>query len=105
MKHLADFFASLEWWKLRPVQGILTSQPGKDDPARFVSAARTEKGDLTVIYLPVGGEVTVKAEVLGDNVSGQWFDPRTGERQKAESKAATFQAPDDRDWVLLLKRG
>jgi hypothetical protein len=35
----------------------------------------------------------------------EWFDPRNGERSVAKEAAAhTFQAPDDKDWVLLLHR-
>jgi Putative collagen-binding domain of a collagenase len=33
-----------------------------------------------------------------------WFDPRTGRRTLVQSSAQNvFQAPDQQDWVLLLK--
>jgi hypothetical protein len=101
MKHVARLFASLPWWRLRPDDGLLAVQPGGDDPARHVSAARTDDGKVAVLYLPVGGEVRLTAAEW----RGEWFDPRTGGRQPAGgAEPGTFRAPDDRDWVLLLRK-
>ncbi len=105
MKLLADFFASLPWWQLRPdEEGLLAAQPGAEDPARHIAAARTQKGDVAVLYLPAGGAVTLKPGALGSGPHAEWFDPRTGARTPARSAGQdTFQAPDAQDWVLLLR--
>ena len=103
MKHVADLFTSVQWWRLRPDQSLLATQPGGDDPARFVAAARSEAGDLAVLYLPVGGQVELDAARLKDGLQAEWFNPRTGERTRAEgSQGRRFTAPDDQDWALVL---
>ena len=102
--HAAELFMSFDWWELRPDQSLLASQPGGDDPARFVAAARTEDGDTAVLYLPVGGEVTLVPESLQDGLSATWFNPRDGSETPVEStESNTYTAPDNQDWVLLLQ--
>src|SRR6185436_324633 len=61
MKYLEEFFTSLHWWELSPDNDLLAEQPAGEDPIRHVSASRSEKGDLALLYLPVGGEVKLKA--------------------------------------------
>jgi hypothetical protein len=105
MKHLAELFTALPWWQLRPDQGLLASQPGGNDPAAFVAAARSDKGDVAVLYLPLGGEVTLKTEGLAPGLTAEWFDPRTGQRSPVKgTDQRTYRAPDTQDWVLLLRR-
>src|SRR5262249_39078688 len=105
MKYLGQFFTSFGWWELRPDNDLLSEQPGGDDPARHVSASRSEKGDLAVIYLPVGGEVSLRAGTLREGLKASWFDPRGGQSTIAESSGKnTFRAPNDLDWVLLLRK-
>jgi hypothetical protein len=105
MKHLAALFTSLPWWQLRPDASLLTTQPGGDDPVRHVSAARTVDGSAALVYLPVGGEVTLKADALPSPPRAEWFDPRTGERKAAEAVAqGRYRAPDEQDWMLVLRR-
>jgi len=103
MRHVAAFFDSITWWKLRPDASLLAEQPAGDDPARHVSTSRSESGDLAVIYLPVGGRVRLKEGVLRDGLRAEWFDPRTGRRTIIQGPLGTdFLAPDQQDWVLLL---
>jgi hypothetical protein len=104
MKHAADLFASLEWWRLRPYQDLLAGQPGGDDPAKHVAAASADDGDLAVLYLPVGGEVRLKADRLTEGLKAEWFDPRTGKRKDAKGDAGKYRAPDEQDWVLVFRR-
>ena len=95
---MAALFTSLPWWQLRPADTLLTEQPGGDDPAHDVSAARTENGDVALLYLPVGGAVTLEPEALPDSLLAEWFDPRTGRRMPAPHEApGTFRAPDAQD--------
>jgi hypothetical protein len=103
MKYLEEFFTSIAWWTLRPDANLLAEQPGGDDPARHVSASRSENGDLVVMYLPVGGELRFKEGTLRKDLQAGWFDPRTGRRMPIQSSGeGVFQAPNQQDWVLLL---
>ena len=104
MRYMAELFASLPWWRLRPVQSLLTAQPGAKDPAQFVSAALSADNDAAVFYLPVGGAIRVSNEVLPEGLSqAEWFDPRTGQRSPAEGTEGRYQAPSSEDWVLTLR--
>jgi hypothetical protein len=104
MKYLADFFTSIPWWTLRPDDNLLVEQPAREDPARHISASRSEQGNLAVVYLPVGGELRLSPGVLGQDLTGEWFDPRTGRRAPAvQVEPNTFRAPEEQDWVLLLR--
>jgi hypothetical protein len=102
MQHLRELFTAFDWTKLRPAQDVLAGQPGGDDPAKFVSACRTEDGRQSLLYLPVGGSAVIADKRLA-KAGGEWFDPRTGKRQPAVvDEAGAFTAPDQRDWVLVL---
>jgi uncharacterized protein DUF4038/uncharacterized protein DUF5060/collagenase-like protein with putative collagen-binding domain len=104
MKYLEEFFTSIAWWTLRPDDSLLTEQPGGDDPARHVSASRSEKGDLAVVYLPIGGSVKLRDGVLRTGLQAEWFNPRLGSRTRIQSpRSSVFQAADQQDWVLLLR--
>ena len=106
IQRMAELFNSLRWWTLRPADDLLASQPGREDPSRFVAAALSTEGTLAILYLPVGGEITlVKSPTDLRLDSASWFDPRTGRVQKAEPRGGRrFTAPDSNDWVLVLKR-
>jgi hypothetical protein len=107
MTILWRYFASGEWWNLRPAQELLAEQPGDRDSRHFIAAARTTSGDWTVIYLPSGGTVRLNPGARG--ASARWFDPRTGHWHAANAGddaggRQSFVAPDARDWVLDLRR-
>ncbi len=104
VKYAADLFASLPWWQLRPYQELLVAQPGGDDPAKYVAAAWSDNGDLAVVYLPVGGEVRLKMDRLEEGLKSEWFDPRTGKRKEAKGDAGKYRAPDEQDWVLVVRK-
>lgn len=96
MKYMHEAFASLRWWELQPDPSLIKDQA--KEPAKFIAASRTLRGDAAVIYLPVGGTVSVKATI----VKAAWFDPRTGQWRRAVNKQRKFQAPDQQDWLLKL---
>jgi Protein of unknown function (DUF4038)/Domain of unknown function (DUF5060)/Putative collagen-binding domain of a collagenase len=105
MNYLEKFFTSIPWWTLQPDNNLLADESQRADPATHVSGARSENRDLAIFYLPVGGELELKKGVLRENLSAQWFNPRTGERVPIRrSRQRFFQAPDQQDWVLLLRR-
>jgi len=106
MKYLHEFFKSIEWWRLAPAPEILTSQPGKKDASKFIAAAKSKAGDLAVVYLPEGGSVTLKTDLLKKGLIGRWYHPRTGGRLdavKIVKSPQTFKTVDRNDWVLLIK--
>jgi hypothetical protein len=77
--------------------------PGADE-SFHVAAARSANGDRAVIYAPRGGRLSVSAGILRSGLRAEWFDPRTGARQAANSDSAGhFVAPSDQDWVLLFR--
>jgi len=104
MKYLGELFNSIPWWTLRPDDNLLAEQPGGMNPAAHVSASRSERGDLAMVYLPVGGELKLRPGILAEGLTAEWFDPRTGRRTPATPEApSTFRAPEEQDWVLLLR--
>src|SRR5260221_9664213 len=100
MARLAALFTSIRWWTLRPDGELLAGQPGAEDPMRWVSASRSETGDLAMIYLSAGGEVMIRPERLSAGVRAFWFDPRSGERS-ACPVAERIVAPSEGDWVWV----
>lgn len=79
MSHLKAIFSSLDWWRLYPCPDLLLDQPGKERPARFISAACSRDRDLAMIYSPEGGSVRINPNFLNCDVSVQCFDPANGE--------------------------
>jgi hypothetical protein len=105
MTKMRRFFGSLPWWTLRPAPELLQAQPGTEDPRRFVAAAKTEGGEMAVVYLPKGGEFQLNAQALVLPTDARWFHPRTGAWSDAGSlteSSQTFQAPDEKDWLLCI---
>ncbi len=105
MKHLKTFFSAFDWYKLRPAQELLVSQPGAGTPAKFIVAAKSE--EAVVIYIPTGGEVEIKTDLLKATMTGEWFSPATGARSPigkiANQGTRKFRASGEGDWVLMLK--
>ena len=53
LPNLFDLFASVEWWRLRPAQEMILVQPGETSAGEMIMAAKTDGGDLAIIYTPV----------------------------------------------------
>ena len=109
MMHLASFFNSIEFWRLRPAPGILARQPGNDSAGLYIAAARSDDGDLAVIYAPNTRAVSVKASALPPMPIISWFNPRNGERGSAvavvNDNVIDFATPGAGDWLLVIKAG
>jgi hypothetical protein len=102
MRHLADFFMSIPWWQLRPDQSLVREQPGDVDITRYVTAARSE--DLVALYLPKGGSVQLNPDRLPAQPAIEWCNPRDGSRhQESTGDLSTLNAPDEQDWLVVLR--
>jgi hypothetical protein len=108
--HIYDFFTSITWWELQPDTSFVTSvKPhpsatpgGKPAPATF--AARNKEGDLAAVYVRDGGVVTLKGELLKDQLKPLWFSPRDGGMRNARAlREKIFRTPTAEDWVLLFR--
>jgi hypothetical protein len=106
--HLYDVFDSLEWWRLRPAPEILVTQPGKDNSEHYVVAARSDEGDIALVYAPENTELTLNLSALSKPLQMTWLEPRSGQQQTAtgsgSSNAMTFAVPKGEDWLLLLRK-
>jgi hypothetical protein len=107
MAHLASFFSSIEYWRLRPAPELLAVQPGKETPRRHIAAARTERGDLVVIYVPEDRAVDLFQQNLPQDFSASWFNPRTGGIASVvavvNDRSIQFSTPGEGDWLLLVR--
>jgi hypothetical protein len=108
--HLHDFFTGITWWRLGPDTNLVVSvqpHPGTKDksgrPGRTF-AARSAEGDLAAIYVPAGGVVAVKGDLLVDQLKPLWFSPRDGGMRNARAvRERVYRTPTADDWVLLFR--
>ncbi len=108
--HLYDFFTSMTWWKLAPDTHLVTAtqpHPAAKDTAKApprTFAARSAEGDLAAVYVPGGGVVTLKGELLKDQLKPLWFSPRDGGMRNARAlRDRIYRTPTADDWVLLFR--
>ncbi len=107
--HLYDFFTSLTWWTLRPDTNLVVSvQPHPNAKGQVKAprpfAARNAGGDLAAVYVPNGGVVTLKDELLKDQLKPLWFSPQDGGMRNARAlRGRVYRTPTAEDWVLLLR--
>lgn len=107
VRFLYDFFTSLEWWRLRPAQDMLLAQPGNASAGETIVAARTERGDLALVYTAAARRIELNLSSLRDSLVGYWFNPVNGELIPATSRGtrehACFETSAAGDRVLVLK--
>jgi Putative collagen-binding domain of a collagenase len=105
-------FTSITWWRLMPDTNLVVSvQPHPNRPAAGASsalgqvrAARNAEGDLAVIYVPGGGVVTLKGDLLRDQLKPLWFSPLDGGMRNARAlRDRVYRTPTADDWVLLFR--
>lgn len=107
--HLRHVFTKVvPFERLRPVARLARSNNAR--PGKRPLAMASPERDIIVIYLPVGGDVTMEMDL--EAFTGEWFDPRTGQLVDGGRRSgATFSPPQqpkgDRpdDWVLVLRKG
>ncbi len=100
---LRRFFESGPWTDLRPHPSLLADQPGKKHPQKFAAAAQTKDRSWTVIYLPEGGDIQLKANELPGKRQAFWTNPRTGKSETSKTNNLSFIAPDKKDWLLEIR--
>jgi hypothetical protein len=106
MVHLANFFTSIEWWRLSPAPEILAPARAPTNVRRYNAAAQTENRDVTVVYVPEDRAVAINLNALPPSPNVSWFNPRLGERQTVvgivTGQEIQFPTPGEGDWVLLI---
>jgi len=109
MVHLYGFFSTNDFWRLRPTPVFVVNNPGRNAPAKSVSAARTDKKDLMIVYVPEDRTIEVKLNSLPPSPNISWFNPRNGETSPAVAVVTTdtcqFPTPEEGDWLLVIKTG
>jgi hypothetical protein len=107
MAHLADFFNSIDFGRLRPAPAAVVNQPGNQAASRFVAAAKSDRRDLLVLYVPEDRTIEVKLDLMPESPSVTWVNPRTGERSPAvavvTATTCQFPTPAEGDWILFMK--
>lgn len=103
--HLKNLILSRPYFERVPDQSLLTSPKVGDEHIRCTGSV-----SFKLIYLPLGGEFEIRLNAIAwEEISGWWFDPRTGESEfigKFKKKERmTFTAPGKgrgNDWILVL---
>lgn len=106
MRHLHDFLAAIEWWRLTPAHDLIRNQP--DDVTRRMVLAKAAKGDLAVAYLPRNESIELDLSTFPAPLGASWFDPVHGRFTAIDGRIEykgthRFVAPSKGDWVLLLR--
>ena len=107
MTNLVTFFTMIEWNQLRPLPGAVVNNPGNQSPRKYIAAARSVKGDLTVVYVPEERTIEILLASLPPSPEVKWFNPRTGETSAAVAvitdTTAQFPTPSEGDWILWMQ--
>jgi len=103
IRHVADLFQSLNWWRLVPDASLIKEQPGETDIVRYVAAARTDEGDLALIYVPADRRIELDLSRLQAGLLAEWVNVRTGQRTMVSVEGSSFLTPEAGDWLLLLR--
>src|SRR5439155_18235409 len=107
MAHVVDFFASMEWWRLRPAPIVVVSNPGAQTSAKYIAGAKTDDKDLMVVYVPEDRTVEIKLDAMPTSPNVTWINPRTGEKSPAvavvTANTCQFPTPSEGDWLLVTR--
>lgn len=92
--HAAAFMRLIRPWEMEPSDKLVTAG------AAYAMASSTE----FVAYLTDGGDVTLDLGGMRGPISARWYNPRAGEWSDAVRDGdGLYTAPDQEDWVLLLR--
>jgi hypothetical protein len=105
--YLTNFMQQYTWWKLKPANHLLMSQPGDEQYDHFISVAATPESDLIMVYIPTQSRIGLR-NPFDFNYSGQWFNPETNEKSRAkisvDGNMLTAESPREGDMVLVLQK-
>lgn len=107
MQHLVKFFTSIDFSQLRPMPEAVINNPGNQSARKYIAAARSEKKDLTLVYVPEDRTIEILLSSLPPSPEVKWFNPRTGETSAAVAvitdTTAQFPTPGEGDWLLWMQ--
>lgn len=104
---LADCFAPIEFWRLKPFPRAVIVQSGASSLRNHIAASFTEAGNMVLLYVPEKCAVKVLPGTWPATAQATWFDPRTGESRPAGAAVVSptgweFTTPSAGDWVLVV---
>jgi Protein of unknown function (DUF4038)/Putative collagen-binding domain of a collagenase len=108
MKHMAEFFSGLDWWRLEPRHDLILNQP--NDWTKRMVLARSATSDLAVAYLPDNAAITIDLSGFPAAIWWRWFNPRSGDAQEGRGSVShagqkMFERPAGwEDAVLVLRQ-
>jgi hypothetical protein len=107
--HLKRLFTSRPWHTLIPDQQhrAVTAGLGESNGMDALAAAQSSDHRTLIAYMPTARMITVDGAALaGERVIGWWFNPRTGQSERAGdfSTGGTlhFEPPAAGDWAFVL---
>ena len=106
MIHLRRLMESRPYFSRVPDQTMILNQ--SEERARYMVATRDDEGRYAMVYLPLGGKVTLDLSALAaSELTAWWYNPRTGGasagQKVARAESVSFDAPPiGTDWVLVL---
>jgi hypothetical protein len=112
MGYLRKCYESVEWWKLEPKPGAVTTATALDDPHQILTKADGDR--VFLIYFPRDLQPDLAATLHGGapakTYTATWFNPRTGETAVVEKRLrmaeGRYDLPirsDNKDWMLIVK--
>lgn len=108
MKVVVDLFASIDFGRLRPAPEVLAVQPGRQNPHRHITCAKTEMGETVLLYVPEDRKVELRMIGLPPQATGVWIHPQTGARTPTvgaiNGNILQLATPGEGDWLLLFTR-
>jgi len=97
LRHLRKIFESLPY-------RLMQSRNDLVDNGAFCLA---KPGEVYLVYLPHGGETSLRVESAAHSYKVTWFDPRTGKRRsqaKVSGEKIALSSPSSNDWAATIRR-
>lgn len=97
LKIATDYLTGIEYWKMNPNNRLVIGSTE--------AYCLAEQGKRYIVYAPDGGTVKLNLSKAKGTFTTRWLDPRMGSFLASSiivhgGQWATFEAPDERDWVL-----
>jgi hypothetical protein len=103
--YLGNFIREFKWWDLRPAQGLLLEQPGKENFRKHISVLKSLDNQTILAYLPQKQEIVLRLPT-GKKYTISWFDAVEGRYTDAtveiSGNVLSAESPLEKDGVLVL---